>query len=96
MVYYYDQNTRAILRTEVPFTTSDPGTPQTLQDYSGQPLTDFVGSGNPTIVAKRVHECTWEIENPAFLVFEFRTEKKRYQAQDNESKTLASRVFLRN
>lgn len=96
ILYHFDATESVVRRTEVPYLSPEPGSPQTLEVYTGDELIDHVNSGTPVLVAKHVEECQWRAEPPSLLEFGFRVEKRRYQGTDNELKRLTSQVQLRN
>jgi prepilin-type N-terminal cleavage/methylation domain-containing protein len=96
ILYYYDTADSTIKRTVVDFTPPTPTDSRTLETYSGDELTEFIGTGDPVPVGHRVAFCRWKSSPPALLNFEFVVEKQRHQGRDMETKSLASTVKLRN
>ena len=96
IVYYHDDSAQTVMRLTEAYATATPTDARTLEEYSGGPLTDFVGQNNPQPVSHNVSRCLWEIESSTLLKFEFETEKTRYQSTDKEKKGISGRIYLRN
>ncbi|MBI3926357.1 MAG: prepilin-type N-terminal cleavage/methylation domain-containing protein [Armatimonadetes bacterium] len=94
VIYYWEPAASSLSRTTLPYLPPDPRVADTLESYTGNPLSDYTNGGQE--VGRNVSACTFAIEGGAFLRLGLEAQKKRYGREDPERLSLGTTVLLRN